>query len=107
MGVVLKFSNTNKQSKLFIIASGLNIVYDVTLSAFFHLSLDRIFWDFLQDKDQLSGMHASVTSGLSQCSLVSVHRGEVKVAVFKKYSNLLILIFCSQKHKHITKLPTF
>ena len=75
MGVVLKFSETNKQSKLFIIASGLNVVYDVILSAFFHLSLARIFWDFLQDKDQLSGIHASVTSGLSQCSLVTAHRG--------------------------------
>ena len=75
MGVVLKFSETNKQSKLFIIASGLNVVYDVILSAFFHLSPARIFWDFLQDKDQLSGIHASVTSGLSQCSLVTAHRG--------------------------------
>lgn len=105
MGVVLKISNTNKQNKLFIIASGLKVVHDVSLSAFFNLSLARIFWDFLQDKDQLSAIHASVTSGLSQCSLANVYRGSAKFAIFMKYNSLFI--FCRQKHKYITKFPTF
>lgn len=82
MGVVLKVSKTNKESELFIIASGLKVVHDVTLSGFFLLYLARIFWDFLQDKDQLSRIHTSVTSGLSQLNLFIVHRGSTKFAVF-------------------------
>lgn len=48
--------------------------------------------DFLQDKEQLSGIHASVTSGQSQKSLVSVPGGHVKVLDFKNFNSLLIFI---------------
>ena len=72
----------------------------MTKHLFFYLIPSRTFWDFLQDEDKLSGIHASITSGQSQRSLVSVPR-YVKVLDFIKFNSLLIFIA-----KILTYYPT-